>query len=368
MDRGKLISIKPQAQRPSNLQPKMPLNLQIINPITYPNWNDLVLSHPAYSFFHSSHWATVLAESYNYKPVYFVTIDEKGLSCLIPLMEIKSFITGKRAVSLPFSDYCEPFIPDGYDLQDVMSYLHEWGVKSGWKYVEIRGYGDFMEDVPVSSSYYGHVLDLSREEKEIFKSFSNSNKRNIKSAVKRDVEIKICSSLESIKAFYRLNCITRKRHGLPPQPYSFFKKIFAHVISQNHGIVVLADYVDQTIAGAVYFHFGKKVIFKYGASDSAYQYLRANNLIMWEAIKYYCNKGYEQLSFGRTDLDHEGLRRFKSGWGGDEQIIKYYKFDIQKETFIQIKPGITKFKKRILEEMPVPVLKLVGSVLYRHIG
>ena len=360
MERGKLISLKPQAQRPSNLQ--------IINPTTYPNWNELVLSHPKYSFFHSSNWARVLAESYNYNPVYFMAVDEKGLAYLIPFMEIKSFITGKRAVSLPFSDYCEPFIADGYDLQDVMSYIRKWGMKSGWEYVEIRGCEDFIEDVPVSSSYYGHVLNLSRDEEKIFSSFNNSNKRNIRNAVKRGVEIRVSNSLESIKVFYRLNCITRRRHGLPPQPYSFFKNIFAHVISQNHGKVVFANFEDQTIAGAVYFHFGKKVVFKYGASDSAYQHLRANNLVMWKAIKYYCNRGYEQLFFGRTDLEHEGLRQFKSGWGAEENIIKYYKLDIQKDIFVKTKSGISDFKKSILGKMPVPVLKYIGSMLYRHTG
>ena len=30
---------------------------------------------------------------------------------MIPLMEVSSFLTGKRAVSLPFTDYCEPLAP-----------------------------------------------------------------------------------------------------------------------------------------------------------------------------------------------------------------------------------------------------------------
>lgn len=342
--------------------------MDVINPINYPNWNELVLSCRDNSFFHTSNWARVLSESYNYNPVYFVTMNEKSLSHLIPIMEIKSFITGNRAVSLPFSDYCEPFFPDGCQLQDVMSVLLEWGVKSEWKYVEIRGGANHCNELPSSKSYYSHILDISRDEESIFSSFSNSNKRNIRNAVKRGVEIRVSNSLESIKTFYGLNCGTRKKHGLPPQPFSFFYNIFNYVISKNYGIVVLADYGDQTIAGAVYFNFDKKAIFKYGASDNKHQHLRANNLVMWEAIKYYCNRDYEQLSFGRTDLNHNGLRQFKSGWGAEENIINYYTLDIQKEAFIQAKPVMTKYRNNILGKIPVPVLKCVGSLLYRHIG
>ena len=44
------------------------------------------------------------------------------------------------------------------------------------------------------------------------------------------LEMTICESFESIKDFYRLNCLTRRMHGLPPQPFSFFKKIHEHII------------------------------------------------------------------------------------------------------------------------------------------
>ena len=55
-----------------------------------------------------------------------------------------------------------------------------------------------------------------------------------------------------------------------------------------------------------------------------YQNLRANNLVMWEAIKYYSAKGFELFSFGITKPDNEGLRKFKLGWGASEGIVNTY--------------------------------------------
>src|SRR3990167_10276631 len=98
----------------------MPLELEIINPLVYPDWDKLVLSTPNYSFFLSSAWARVLHETYKYKPLYFTLIKNNKLSALIPFMEVGSILTGKRGVSLPFSDYCEIIGIDKDAFQDAI--------------------------------------------------------------------------------------------------------------------------------------------------------------------------------------------------------------------------------------------------------
>lgn len=62
---------------------------------------------------------------------------------------------------------------------------------------------------------------------------------------------------------------------------------------------MLASFKGTIIAGAIYFHFGEKAVYKYGASDVKYQQLRPNNLVMWEAIRLYCQNGYKSFCFGR---------------------------------------------------------------------
>ncbi len=359
-----------------------------------------MLSNQEYSFFHSSHWAKVLCESYGYKPLYFVDIlnsnlkrsapstsnyldaphamlsapgslravSHKELLTCIPVMEVKSFLTGRRGVSLPFTDYCEPIIEKTISIQDIFSYLTEYGKQVGWKYIEIRGNGNSPHDLPVSSYYYGHILDLSQNEEQIFSGFRSSTRRNIKKAIKEGVKVNVSNSLKSIREFYRLNCITRKDHGQPPQPYYFFKKIYDHIISKNYGMVVSASYKGKIIAGAVYFHFGKKALFKYGASDKKYQHVRANNIVMWEAIKRYCKQGYSTFCFGRTEQENPGLRQFKSGWGAEEKIIKYYKYDLKKSAFLNGNSRMSELHNKVFNKMPIPLLKVVGSVLYKHIG
>jgi hypothetical protein len=342
-------------------------NLQIINPIDYPGWDELVLSIENYSFFHSSHWAKVLIDSYKYKPLYFTEFVNGGISTLIPILEIKSLITGKRGISLPFTDYCEPVIDQKIDFIDAIDHLISYGKKSSWKYIELRG-GKVPPGIAPSSSYYIHTLELAQDADETFNTFRNSTKRNIKKAIKEGIRIRISKSIDSVREFYRLNCITRKKHGLPPQPYHFFRKIFDHILSKNAGIIVLASHQENAIAASVYFHFGKKAMYKYGASDSRYQHLRANNLVMWEAIKWYCQNGYKRFCFGRTEPDNKGLLQFKSGWGTQQNVLEYYKYHINKQAFISKDKRKTRLYNTFFNKIPLPVLKLIGTVMYPHVG
>jgi hypothetical protein len=341
---------------------------EIINPLEYDRWNDLVISTPGCSFFHTSNWAKVLYESYGYKPVYFASIDGGKLSALVPCMDVRSILTGRRGVSLPFTDYCEPIVHDERELHAAMPCLTEYGKQANWKYIEFRGKNGFAGDVPYSLYYYGHILPLPGSDEDIFSGFRDTTRRNIRKAEKTGVQVKISATRESLEEFYRLNCMTRKLHGLPPQPFYFFKNIYDHIISRDLGMIVLASYKEKHIAGAVFFHFGDQAVYKYGASDREYQELRANYLVMWEAIQWYSKGGYGTLCFGKTGADAAGLRQYKTGWGAKENIVKYYRYDLEKECFTGNCSAANDRYYKIFNKMPIPISKIAGLMLYRHVG
>jgi len=341
---------------------------KIINPLQYPSWNDLLITTPGHSFFHSSNWASVLSESYHYTPRYFVVVQREKLIALIPFMEVDSMVTGKRGVSLPFTDYCNPIMADQTAFDDVMASLISYGKKVGWKYFELRTEYPLQREITPSSSFYGHTLDISHDEGTIFSLFRDSTKRNIRKAAKEGVAITITRSLDAVSEFYRLHCMRRKDHGLPPQPYLWFRKIYDHVIAKNHGFVALASYSGIWIAGAVYCHFGDQIFYKYGASDKRYRHLRANNLVMWEAMRWCRKEGCTRFSFGRTEHGNKGLLQYKHGWGAREFPLYYYRYDLKRDAFIRHDELILGLHSEIFRKMPVPLLKIAGAILYRHMG
>ncbi|NIO21381.1 MAG: GNAT family N-acetyltransferase [Candidatus Aenigmarchaeota archaeon] len=341
---------------------------KIVNPNDYPGWNEMISVFPDATIFHTSNWAKVLAESYGYRPRYFCSFKGQELTGALPVMEVKSFLTGKRGVSLPFSDFCEPLVSEHDQFQELLQKAVEYGKKAGWKYLELRGGEKYRGTDEGFVDYATHSLPLSRDVEGQFHRFRDSTRRNIRKALKEDVKTEISTSQKAVKEFYRLNCMTRREHGLPPQPYSFFEKVYRHIISRGLGIIMLAAIGSKTISGAVYFHFGNNVLYKYGASNKEYQHVRSNNLVMWEAIKWYGKRGFRTLGFGRTDLRNKGLIHFKAGWGTTEGIQKYYRFDIKRESFVKDVHGKSRTSYGIFKRMPAPLLNLIGSLSYRHVG
>jgi len=342
--------------------------MKILNPLEFDDWDNWILETETYSFFHSSGWTRVLYESYGYKPLYFLFADKNCPKILLPLMEINSFFTGKRGVSLPFSDYCQPIVKKEANFREVLDTIIDYGRWRGWKYIEIRGGKSIFKEAPSFSKYYIHNLDLSPGENKIFSNFRDSTKRNIKKAQRKGVKVEISRSFESMKKFYKLNCITRKMHGLPPQPFYFYKKIYEFLLLRNRGIVVLAYYNRKAVAGAVFFHFGRKALFKYSASDKEYHYLRPNNLVLWEGIKWYLKNGFSSISLGRTDINNKGLKQYKSGWGAKEDILKYYRFDIKNGSIIKNSKRMIITSHNIFKRTPLLLLKIVGLFFYKHCG
>jgi len=346
------------------------MDLKIINPREYPDWDALLLRNHNHSFFHSSGWAQVLEKSYGYKPIYFTLIEAGQLAFLMPLMEVRSRLTGKRAVSLPFTDRCAPYAPKHELLKSAVNYAIDLGVKSSWKFLELRDAGYVAHDVIPSEVYYTHDIELLKTEEDLFARLRDANQRNIRKAGREGICIKIDQSLDSVKSFYRLNCITRKRHGLPPQPFAFFNNVFVHIISKGLGIVISAYYSKEITASSVFFHFGSKAIFKYGASEMKHQNLRPNNLIMWEAIKWYKNHGVEELNLGRTEPQNQGLLQYKRTWGATERFLRYYRYDFRKKSFLQNKPRPQNIfiGNSILARMPTSLLRIMGSLTYKYLG
>jgi hypothetical protein len=341
-------------------------NIDIVNPIDYRGWDELLASNQECTFFHTAAWAKVLAETYHYHPLYFTLSDDNKLVALIPMMEVKSIFTGLRGVSLPFTDYCQAIITKQSQLQDMVDFVKEYGRKCNWKSIEIRG-GDYP-DATATAFFYRHRLKLVPNSDQIFSQFKDTTQRNIRKATRQGVEVNVYRSLDAVKEYYRLHCITRKKHGSPPQPWSFFEKIYEHIISKGLGFIALASYGKINIAGAVFFNFREKSVYKFGASNSKYQHLRANNLIMWEAIKLCAQNGHQSLCLGRTEPDNTGLRRFKAGWGTEEQVVNYYRYDLRQNAFVTKAPLLRNAHRRIFSIMPTPLLKMVGSMLYKHIG
>lgn len=282
------------------------------------------------------------------------------------MMTVNSCLTGKRGISLPFTDFCDPLIDESFDSSSVSAQMMRIGNELGWKSMELRGADNLYDHEIAANFYYGHSLDLTGGPEQTFSNLKSSTRQNIRKAIKSGVTVSAENSLSAMSQFYWLFCLNRKKHGLPPPPFLFFKNVLEHILLNKYGSLFLAKYNGKIIAAAIFFHFLDKVIFKYGASDIRYLPVRANNLIKWEAIQHYSQMGARHLDFGKTSLENEGLRRYKLGYGAHERKIYYYKYNFAKKLFCREQSKEYGWHNHFFSKMPISTLKLIGLLLYRH--
>jgi len=281
-------------------------------------------------------------------------------------MDVSSPLTGRRGLSLPFTDACPPLVSESVPLQSLFDELTELAKARRWKYWECRG----IKGIPVSPSltFHGHTLDLSVGEKALFENVKGPVRTAIRKAEQAGVQVESSTTLDALQIFYTLHCRTRRKHGVPPQPFRFFCAIHRHILARGLGQVIIATTGARPIAANVYFHCGKNAIYKYGASDDAFQELRGSNLVMWRAIQDYAARGFKSLHFGRTSCAGEGLRRFKLGWGCTEEPIHYLRYDCRQARFIPGKDEAYGWYNSLMARMPILFLRILGSTLYPHLA
>jgi CelD/BcsL family acetyltransferase involved in cellulose biosynthesis len=348
-------------------QPVPPLEIKLTNPVADPDWDRLVASHPDATFFHSAAWAEVLLQTYSHEPLYLRCFQGDRLVALFPIMEVRSLLTGRRGVCLPFTDCCNPLLFDeGASLYTSQS-LFEVARDRKWKHLEVRGRTKFDIGSEPAEAFYNHTVDLRSTPSELLARFKSSARRALRKANRSGLQVEVTVSPEAITEYYRLHAQTRKRHGLPPQPLSFFQNIQEAVISRGLGFVVLARFDGQAIAGAVFFRFGNRGLYKFAASDLRFQNLRPNNLVIWQGARYLAEHGVQELDLGRTALNHHGLRRFKLSCGSKEKTIHYFKFETALGYRVGDHERPTAFERAIFGRLPVAVNCLAGSLIYPHL-
>jgi len=346
----------------------MSIGYEIIDPVQTSNWDERLTEFPDHSSFHTRAWARVLHEAYGYHPHYFVFNNDGAPAGIVPLMEIRSMLTGARGVCLPFSDLCEPLLRPGLHPQDVLDVLFTHGKKRGWSEIEFRG-GELPIEVAYPCSwYYRHRLEIPKSDAAYLSRLAHSTRNNLKKAQNSGVRVQRGNSPDFMEEFFRLNLITRKKHGLPPQPLEFFRKVQKYIMEEKKGSIFIARHGSESLSAVLCLECDGNALLKYAATRGTLLNLRPNNYLIWEIFKTYRNDGFRVMDFGRTDSPNDGLRRFKMGWDLEETLISYYRCDLTGRRSSSRPLYSIGLLRGVFRVMPIPILRLFGKLLYKHIG
>ncbi|MDQ3915617.1 MAG: GNAT family N-acetyltransferase [Actinomycetota bacterium] len=332
-----------------------------------PRWIELASGHEDATVFHHPRWARLLADTYGYEPLLCTVADAGGrVVAGIPLLHVRSRLTGERAVGLAFTDFCPPLLTAAGGRDDLVRALQAARLAQAWPRIEVRwDLGGGHELFP-GETVLRHTTALSRDADAVFATFKKTRvKQPVRQARDAGVTVRSSTGWEGTRAFYDLHLRTRRRLGVPTQPLRFFRLVWERLISEGFGYVLLACDGPRVVAGGVFLRWNGVTTYKYGASEADAWRLRPNHLLLWEAIQHACAAGDRLFDWGRTDLGNEGLRTFKLGWAQERELS--YTVLAEEPSPRGPRRGEAALAK-VIRRSPVWVSRAIGKALYGHFG
>ena len=337
------------------------MRTELLDPRTDERWEEFVGRAGHATMFHHPAWLGLLANCYRYDFRASCVIDDGGrVMAGLPWARIESRLTGRRLVALPFSDACPP-LTDGVSMEElaraVAEHRHETalGLEVRW---EMRALGNAVQ------RYWRHTLALDSDADAVAQRAKSSIRRGVSKARAEGLEFERRTDAAALDAFYKLHLRTRRHQGVPTQPKRFIDGLAA-LFECGHGFVALVADNGRPVAAAVFLQLRGHLIYKYGASDRSALARRPNNLLFAEVIRWACEAGLRELDFGRTDLQQEGLKRFKRGWGADELPLHHTYAGMDAPSGDG--SGVQRLLAPVIRHSPPGVGRLVGTA-YRHFG
>jgi Acetyltransferase (GNAT) domain len=348
------------------------LTIQDIGP---GKWDSFVSRHPHGSLYHTSAWHKVMEDSYGYKTRYYVIHDSEGLiHSALPVVNLWNLFLGRRNVCYPFSDYCDPLVENQEDLLALVNCL---GQSAEPFEIRANHLPWPIDGMSPDDSFFNYSISLLEDPEVIYSRLHPSCiQRKIRKSEKSGVVIREGMGLPDLKEFFRLHLLTRKRLGLPAQPFFFFRNLWEKFGNSGELKLLFAEFEDRKIGALLLIGHrrpddtsgeGDVLYYKYGASDVKYFNLGFNPALFWKAILQAKEHGYSSLDLGRASgTDEVSLGMFKEHLGAEKRPLKYY--STAKSYAESGKSGKTALAGKILRITPGWVSGMAGKLFYRYLG
>jgi hypothetical protein len=346
-----------------------------VKPLEDPRWARFLAGHPGSSVFHTVEWLSALQRTYQYEPIAFTTSPpERELQNAVTFCDVKSWLTRRRLVGLPFSDCCDLLVDGPAEFNGILSALQSRLCGKQFAYIEIRSAAELDTTAIGPHSvrrYCGHKVDLTPDLSTLYKNLHRSSaQRKIRRAEREGLTYQAGKSPFLLNCFYNLLILTRRRHGVPPQPKRWFEALIDS-LGENLEIRVAFKNA-QPVAAILTLRHKDTALSKYACSDARLHNLGGMHLLYWQSIVGAKLAGMRTFDLGRSDWGNTGLITFKDRWGAERASLNYLRLSTSIQPGDSSMPVNPDWKERaarmVFSHLSGRLLRIAGELIYPHIG
>lgn len=187
----------------------------------------------------------------------------------------------------------------------------------GAKFVDLRT----REPLEGSVIWMNCELDLTRSYLDIVQGYAENARRNVKKAVKNDLEVKRTDNAALISFFFKENMSFTKL-GVKEKEYENFEKLMLEAFDCGIGRGFSVEQNEEILGVGFFVEFNNRLTFVKGTSSDSGRSLGA--------MQYLFDRVFEQFTGGSLVLDFAGsnvesVARFYKSFGAVEKPIYYLK-------------------------------------------
>jgi FemAB-related protein (PEP-CTERM system-associated) len=330
-----------------------------------PVWRDFIDSRQDATFYHRPEWKEIVESSFGHRAYYLMAMNGRGVTGVLPLVHVKSALFGSILCSMPYLNFGGVVADSGEAEGALYDEAGRLMKRIGADYVELRQSRRSSSGLPSAEHKVGMYLDLDPDPEAILGSFKRRHRREVRSALKKDLEIRFGNG-ELTKDFYALLSRGWRDLGTPIYDRRFFEKILstfgesAEISVVYHRGVPVATAFDGFHDGVV------EGMWSYSLKE--YTSLKVNYFLYWQLIKRACERGCRHYHLGRSTAESNG-QRYKAKWGAQPRQL-YWEYVVNGSGRIpELNVENPRYRLAIglWRRLPVPLTRIAGPFLAKGI-
>lgn len=323
------------------------------------SWDELAASHPAATLYHSASWAELLSRAYGFR-ILVAMVRQGGTIAAGCLLSPNKLPFTRRLIGLPFSDSA---VPLGVGPEAIRTLL-EGLADSNNGSLEIRGVAA-PASWKVNDCFRQWSIDVTRPFPAIERDADRNFRRQARRAITQAVRVDVGDDEARLRRFYRMELETRRRLGVPPQPWRFFS-LLHELFAKRHALELwIATRDGRDLAGVVVLRERGKLYAKWSARTSG-DIGGASHLVFLSILEHYAGKA-DLLDLGRTDARNAGLIRFKREMGASASPLPYSYFPrIRRWASAEVPSPVASTLAKAWRLLPLPFTRAIGKTTYGY--
>jgi serine/alanine adding enzyme len=328
-------------------------------------WQRFVDASPQATLAHLLGWRNVVQKTYRHIPYYLMSVDGQAIKGVLPLFLIRSLLFGRLLATAPYLSYGGLLADDERAAQALVQAARRMASEQRAQSVEIRGLSRINQGLLLKDEYCTFLLSLSVGPEALWRQFDGGRARTaIRKALKVGLVVEGGHHLRAIFA----DVMSRHMRdlGTPFHGTRFYQHIAEEFPQQSE--ILMARHGDRYVGGILLISFKDTVYWYCGVGLREYKSLAPVSLLIWEAIRSACERGFAYFDFGRSRWD-SGTFLFKRQWRA-QPVPLYYEYHLMSDGNLpDMDPTNASFRWAIAfwKRLPVFAAKALGPLIIKDI-